>query len=141
MTAHIFMIDYGMSNLASLARSLGKSGTSPKFSSDPADLIPTDKIILPGVGSFAQDMANLHRLGRVEPLRDIVKQRSTPMLGICLGMQLLASSGTEGHDVEGLNLILGKVVKLKSSNNINRISHVGWNNISRSTKTKFEIKK
>ncbi len=74
-------------------------------------------------------MANLHKLGLVEPLRDVARQGSAIILGICLGMQLLASSGSEGKEVEGLNLIPGKVLKLKSNNVNEKIPHVGWNNI------------
>ena len=129
MTGKVLVLDYGMSNLASLARSLEKCSASPKISSDPADLILADKIILPGVGSFAEGIANLHQLGLVKPLQDIASQQSIPILGICLGMQLLATSGNEGYEVDGLNLIPGKVVKLKPNNDVDRVPHVGWNNI------------
>ncbi|EKD80046.1 MAG: Imidazole glycerol phosphate synthase, glutamine amidotransferase subunit [uncultured bacterium] len=129
MTAQVVVIDYGMSNLASLARSLEKCGASPLFSSDPKEILEASKIILPGVGSFAEGMANLSKLGLVSPLRDIASGKTIPILGICLGMQLLASTGSEGYEVEGLNLIPGKVIKLESHNDQDKIPHVGWNNI------------
>ena len=129
MTAKVVVIDYGMSNLASVDRSLRKCGIKAIFSSNSADLLKADKVVLPGVGSFTEGMANLHQLGLVEPLRDVAKQGSTPILGICLGMQLLATKGYEGSEVAGLNLIPGEVVKLEPINNIDRVPHVGWNNI------------
>lgn len=129
MTAQVVVVDYGMSNLASIARSLEKCGITPLFASDKQAIFQAAKVILPGVGSFAEGMANLAQLDLVRPLRELASGKTVPILGICLGMQLLASSGSEGREVEGLNLIPGRVIKLVTKSDNDRVPHVGWNNI------------
>ena len=120
------IVDYSKGNLRSVANALEAVGASPRVTADAADLTTADAIVLPGVGAFADGMRNLHERGLVEPLRQAVAG-GKPVLGLCLGMQLLAERGTEHGTVEGLGLVPGEVVRLPS--NGVRIPHIGWNDV------------
>ncbi len=127
----VVIIDYGMGNLASVQRAVSELGKNSRIINEPGELVGADKIILPGVGSFRQAMENLQDSGWVQALRDEVLLRCKPILGICLGMQLLADEGTEHGESSGLGLIHGKVIKFDFSDCSQfRIPHVGWNEIS-----------
>ncbi len=126
----ILIIDYGMSNLASVKRAVEECGVNPIVSSYPKDLTLAEKIILPGVGSFKDGMNNINSRGWTEALLNIVNKYKIPVLGICLGMQLLADIGYEGGVVSGLGLIPGKVTKLNNNKVNERIPHIGWNEIN-----------
>ena len=123
------VIDFGMGNLGSVARSLEECGADVTITSDPSTLKKATKIVLPGVGAFADGMHNLHEGGWVEVLNSLVVIKKTPLLGICLGMQLLADSGHEGDGCKGLGFISGDVVRLIPENNTEKIPHVGWNEV------------
>ena len=125
----VLIIDYGMSNLASITRAVELCGAEVVVTSESSQASQVDKIILPGVGSFALGMKNLRELGWDKKLRDLAKDEHRELLGVCLGMQLLASVGREGETTEGLGLIPGKVIKLSAKNAADRIPHVGWNNV------------
>lgn len=125
----VIVIDYGMSNLGSIVRSLEESGACVRVSDDYRDLKQAERIILPGVGAFSDGMSNLHAGGWVEPLRDAVLDAGVPLLGICLGMQLLADRGVEGGAVDGLQLIPGVVERLFPDTNSTRVPHMGWNEV------------
>jgi glutamine amidotransferase len=118
-----------MSNLYSVRQALITVGARPKIVESPEQLRESQAIVLPGVGSFAEGMARLAESGWVEAVRERVAA-GIPMLGICLGMQLLATNGTEGGDVAGLDLIPGDVVHLASIGCSLRVPHVGWNGIT-----------
>ena len=120
------IINYGASNLLSIENALSFLGVQSFRVSDKDGLIKAERLVLPGVGSFASGMKQLLYKDLVSPIRDVV-QDGKPILGICLGMQLLASCGTEGGDTEGLNLIPGEVQRLDTKE---RIPHVGWNSVS-----------
>jgi glutamine amidotransferase len=124
----IVIIDYGLSNLGSIKRSLEECGGAVHVSDDPHDLKSADKIVLPGVGSFSDGMHNLAKGGWIGPLKDEVLNNHIPLLGICLGMQLLADTGYEGGTTQGLALISGEIRKMIPSET-ERIPHVGWNEI------------
>ncbi len=94
----------------------------------PADLGAADRIVLPGVGAFPAAMRNLEADGFVEELKSEVSRRAVPVLGICLGMQLLAATGTEIETTAGFGLIPGDVVKFESADE-ERIPHIGWNGV------------
>ena len=125
----ILIIDHHLCNIDSITRAVEKCGATPVVSITPQDACAAEKIILPGVGNFAEAMAVLHKTGWVDAIREAVSGGDIPLLGICLGMQLLASRGQEGGDTEGLGLIPGQVVKLTSPETKLRIPHVGWNEV------------
>lgn len=126
----VAVVDYGMGNLGSVNRALALLGAQGHIAGQPDDLKTADRIILPGVGSFGDGMRHLTERGWVEEIRRQVLENGKPLLGICLGMQLLATMGTEGEDTLGLGLIAGRVVRLDTIGCTLRIPHVGWNSIA-----------
>jgi glutamine amidotransferase len=120
------IIDYGMGNLDSMARAVEKCGATPVIGRDADALAGADKAILPGVGAFPHAMRNLQERGLVEPLRAFA--RGKPLLGVCLGMQLLATRGSEIEAIDGLGLIDGTVERLAAPEPL-RVPHVGWNDV------------
>lgn len=128
----VVIVDYGLCNLDSIARAIEECGGRSFVTSRAADLDEADKIILPGVGSFRQAMANLTQAGFDRALPEIVRERQVPILGICLGMHLMAQSGSEGGDTAGLGLLSGNVARMSAlqSNSRVRLPHIGWNDVS-----------
>lgn len=127
---NVVVVDYGMCNLGSVRRAFEECGAHDVLVSDnPQDLKSADKIVLPGVGAFGQGMQNLHSRGWVPALKEAALEKNIPLLGICLGMQLLADKGYEGGEFEGLGLIPGEVKKLIPTPADKRIPHVGWNEV------------
>ncbi len=128
MTQMIAILHHGQCNLNSIARAVEECGARACVTTDPADLGQADKAILPGVGAFPAAMDVLRRHGLDEALQEAVETRSMPVLGICLGMQLLAERGSEFEETEGLGLLPGTVRKLSPKNG-ERVPHVGWNEV------------
>lgn len=126
----VVVIDYGMSNLGSISNALRECGAeNVVIATDPMELKSATHIILPGVGSFKDGMDNLVKFGIKDAIRDAALVDKVPILGICLGMQLMADKGYEGGEVDGLGLIQGVVDKLKPTKRGEKIPHVGWNEI------------
>jgi len=125
----VAIIDYGMCNLDSVRRAVEEVGGAPYIVGDGADLAEPDRILLPGVGSFADAMDQIGRRGLDEAMSKEVLESGVPLLGICLGMQLLAQQGTEGGDVAGLGWVDATVVRLTPTERDRRIPHVGWNEV------------
>lgn len=125
----VVIIDYGMCNLDSVARAVEECGSIPLVTGDPGKLKLATHIILPGVGAFPDAMNNILSKGFDVAIREQVKPGKIPLLGICLGMQLMATRGYEINEVEGLNLIPGVVKRLKSIKESERIPHIGWNEV------------
>ena len=132
----IAIIDYGMGNLASVKKALDYLDLKNAITNNQQEIEAASAIILPGVGSFQQGMNNLHERELVEVLNHEVKIKKKPFWGICLGMQLIFSLGTEPHECNGLGWIKGKVVKIK--NNGLRIPHMGWNTINPKIQSAFD---
>jgi glutamine amidotransferase len=128
-TPRITIIDYGMGNLHSVRNAIKQIGFHSDVSDNPMSFMYSDALILPGVGAFGEAMINLKRLQMVEPLRDAVLNLKKPLLGICLGMQLLADRSEELGDHEGLALIPGSVRKIPANSSL-RLPHIGWNELS-----------
>lgn len=125
----VVVIDYGMSNLGSISNALIEcSGENVVVATDPRELFTATHIILPGVGAFKDGMDNLRKFGWESPLNKIVRDK-IPLLGICLGMQLLATSGKEGGETPGLNFIAGETHKFQATSLDEKIPHVGWNEV------------
>jgi glutamine amidotransferase len=127
----ITVIDYQTGNLGSIVNMIKKAGGEAVFSSDLEQIETAEKFILPGVGSFDIGMQKLTELGFIDVLKRRVIKDKIPILGICLGMQLLAERSEEGV-LSGLGFISGDVVKFRF-NNINanlRIPHMGWNSVN-----------
>lgn len=123
------IIDYGLGNLLSVKRAIEKCKGNVIISQDPKDINQAERIILPGVGTFKDGMNNLTKQGWVGPIIDSVLNRKVPIMGICLGMQLLATKGFEGGETNGLNLINGEVRKIERINQEEKVPHVGWNEV------------
>jgi len=124
----VAIVNHGLSNLNSIARAIEECGGNPLVTSDPKELRQVNRIILPGVGAFPTAVERLRASGLFDALREEVDRRAVPLLGICLGMQLLAESSSEGGSNVGLGLIPGAVVKLAPMNR-ERIPHMGWNEV------------
>lgn len=118
----ITIVDYGAGNLRSIRRALESAGAEVAVSADPRDVAGADAVVLPGVGAAGHAMDRLHHLGMTEPLLDAART-GKPLLGICLGMQLLFGYQDEGG-VQGLSLLPGRIKPLGGPV---KVPHMGWN--------------
>jgi imidazole glycerol-phosphate synthase subunit HisH len=126
MTATLGLVDYGMGNRRSMQKSLERAGATVVLSGDHEALRATDGLVVPGVGAFARAMQLLHDTC----LADLVRERAAagvPVLGSCLGMQLLFERSVEFGETEGLGLLPGEVVRLDPRGL--KLPHIGWNNV------------
>jgi glutamine amidotransferase len=125
----VAVIDYGMGNLHSVSKALEFVGADVMITQKSSDLKEADRVVLPGVGSFAEGMRQLEERGLVNVLNDEVIARGKPFLGICLGMQLAAESGEEHGKTRGLGWIKGSVIRLDTNDPHVKVPHMGWNDI------------
>ena len=123
----IGIIDYDAGNIKSVEKALHYLGEKTVVSRDPQILLNADKVILPGVGSFGQAMDNLHTYGLVPVIHEIVEKK-TPLLGICLGLQLLFEGSEESDGVEGLHLLDGEILRIPEQEGL-KIPNIGWNSL------------
>ncbi len=123
----ITIIDYDAGNLRSVEKALLSLGVTPVVTRDPQAILDAEKLILPGVGAFGDAMGNLRRFGLVEPIRQAA-EKGIPLLGICLGMQLLFESSEESPGVEGLCLLPGTILRIPAGEG-RKIPHMGWNSL------------
>ena len=129
MSSDVVIVDYGMGNLNSVKKSLDRLRVSSTVSSDPKIIGNARKIILPGVGHFGKAMSNLKQLSLLDTLNEAVLIQQKPILGICLGMELMARESEEGN-VGGLGWLDAEIVKFSISDTIrHKIPHIGWNQI------------
>lgn len=133
----VAIINYGMGNLDSVFRTVEICGGNPFISEKPKELEIATHIILPGVGAFASGIKNLKMLGFDQEIKKQVNEHKIPLLGICLGMQLLSEKGWEPQETDGLALIKGEVKRLQPALKDERIPHVGWNEVIFSKKSKL----
>jgi glutamine amidotransferase len=124
----IVIIDYGMGNLRSVQKAFETVGHPAEIVSDPDRIRAASRVVLPGVGAFADAMAELRRTGMDEAFTDAVRS-GKPCLGVCLGLQLLLTTSDEDGDHRGLNLIPGKVVRFEARPGL-KIPHMGWNTLT-----------
>lgn len=125
----IIIVDYGMGNIQSLVRKFQLLKNPATVSSDPGVISHGDKIILPGVGHFGKAMAQIRAGGLEEILRSKVEKEKTPLLGICLGMQLLGRRSEEGNE-EGFGWINGSVGRFNFADRKTfKVPHIGWNTV------------
>ena len=133
----VAIVDYGSGNLHSAHKALeraareGGSGTEIRLTSDPEDVRKAERIVLPGVGAFADCRRGLDAIGgMVEALNEAVIEKGKPFLGICVGMQLMATRGLEHQVTEGLDWIAGDVVAIEPADPTLKIPHMGWNTLN-----------
>jgi imidazole glycerol-phosphate synthase subunit HisH len=132
----ITVIDYGSGNLKSAAKALEAAANNINLNSkievtsDPKKIIQSDKIILPGQGSFRDCYLGIKKIsGLAETLNEFVLEKKKPILGICVGMQLFAKFGYESQETEGFGWIDAEVRKINNMNNKIKLPHMGWNEI------------
>lgn len=124
----IGIIDYGMGNLLSVKNALEAVGAVVRLATRGEDLADVHGIVLPGVGAFGSGMKGLRERGFLDALEREVREHRKPMLGICLGMQLLATSGNEGGEHRGLCWVDATVARLDVGSDL-RVPHIGWNDV------------
>jgi imidazole glycerol-phosphate synthase subunit HisH len=123
------IVNYKMGNIRSIQNALEYLGFFAQVSSDPNVIADSEKLILPGVGSFRTAMENLRNMKIVDALNEAVLMKKRPVLGICLGMQLLSEVGTEDGITKGLGWIPGNVVRFNFQDPLYRVPHVGFNSV------------
>lgn len=126
----IVIVDYKMGNIHSVSKKLKSIGSDFEISNNPETILEADKLILPGVGHFGKAMKQLEESNLIQVLNDVVLNKKVPILGICLGMQLMAKFSEEGN-VNGLGWIDGQVIRFQVNDNLRyKIPHMGWNTIN-----------
>jgi imidazole glycerol-phosphate synthase subunit HisH len=128
MSDLIAIIDYKVGNIQSIQNALNYLGYNSICTADHEIIYNAKAYILPGVGSFGTGIHNLEKLNLIKILKEMVLDQGKPILGICLGMQLLATRSEEKGEFKGLDFISGDVCELKSKKKF-RVPHVGWNSI------------
>jgi imidazole glycerol-phosphate synthase subunit HisH len=118
----IAVVDYGVNNLRSVVRAFTAGGHPATLTSDPAEVRRAERVVIPGVGNFGQGSRNLVGTGLGDAVRDVARS-GRPVLGICLGMQLLFAESEEAPGTRGLGLVEGRVIRFRTSLTI---PHVGW---------------
>jgi glutamine amidotransferase len=137
----VTIINLGLSNVNSVHRALKHLNINNLVSNNAGDIERAQKLIFPGVGNFYEVSKRLHSTGLADVIREQALVRKKPLLGICLGMQLLASMGEEGGESRGLGLIKARVGRLKSEEEGLRLPHIGWNEVSSSMRLFSNIEK
>ncbi len=135
--SHVAIIDYGSGNLHSAAKAFERAARESgaplavKVTANPEDVLAAERIVLPGVGAFADCKAGLVRVpGMIEALEEAVRGQGKPFLGICVGLQLMATRGLEHGVTPGLGWIAGEVRAISPLNPTLKIPHMGWNTLT-----------
>lgn len=136
MTKNVSIIDYGMSNLLSICRAFEHVGANVKIVRTEAEILNSDYLVLPGVGAFPDGMNELKSRNLINPIRNFsLKER--PLLGICLGMQMLLSKGFEHKETEGLGIIEGDVLPLPKNMPNFKVPNINWHAINEPSNGKW----
>ena len=125
----IGIVNYGMGNLTSVYSALEACGASVEICNEPDELLDKSHIVLPGVGAFENCMSNLKKQGFDKVLHKLVIEEGRPILGICLGMQIMAKNSFEEGECQGLGWINSEVVRIDNVSEKIKVPHVGWNSI------------
>jgi len=123
----IRIIDYGSGNLRSVQKALQRHGAEAEITADPNRIADSERLVLPGVGAFADAMTALHDRGLVEPIQRYLAA-DRPFLGICMGLQLLFETGLEGGRHDGLGVLAGEVARFDLPRDF-KVPHMGWNEV------------
>ena len=126
----IGVIDYGAGNLRSVLNAFRALGQTPFVIQKPSELVQASGVVLPGVGAFGKGMEKLKQMGLIEALNEAALVLKKPFLGICLGLQFLASVSREQGEHKGLGWLNGTVEAIVPSSSRHRIPHMGWNNLA-----------
>jgi glutamine amidotransferase len=129
----VTVVNYGMGNLLSVARAFEHSGAEVLLTEEPDELERAERVVLPGVGAFADGMEELRARGFVEPLREYARS-GRPLLGICLGMHMLMDESSEFGVHEGLGIVHGAVTEIPragSNGHVQKVPHIGWSALIR----------
>ena len=127
MPPEVVVVDYGVGNLGSVVRALAACGAAPGLSGDPGEIEHAARLILPGVGAFGDGMEELRKRALIEPIRAFARS-GRPFLGICLGMQMMFTTGEEFGVVPGLALVEGSVRAIPRDGR--KVPHIGWSRIA-----------
>ena len=133
----LIIVDYGIGNLGSVVRGFQKVGSKATLSSNPDEIAAAGRLVLPGVGAFKVGMKNLRKSGVLEGIRAFIGT-GNPLLGICLGMQILFENSDENGLCDGMGIVPGKVRKIPvsdTSSNGRKIPHIGWNTLKPAVKS------
>lgn len=131
----IVIVDYGMGNLRSVQKGFEQVGAKAVISREPDVVAKATKLVLPGVGAFPDAITELNSRGLTQPVLDVI-EAGRPFLGICLGLQLLFESGTEGGEHQGLGVLPGKVVRFDLPQGF-KVPHMGWNRLELRKKSRL----
>lgn len=131
MTNKVTLLDYGMCNMLNVARAFQHAGADLVITEDPAEALQADRLVVPGVGAFGGSMKEVHRRGHADAIRAFAAT-GRPLLGICVGMQILFDGSEEFGETAGLGLLRGRVRPIPSRSEDGlpqRVPHIGWNHL------------
>lgn len=131
MPTQVTIVDYGVGNISSVSRAIQHFGAEARLTDNPDEIINATRLVLPGVGAFSNGMQGLRERGLVEPLRAYAAS-GRPLLGICLGMQMLLTASEEFGEHEGLGIIPGRVIPVAANNGNGiplKVPHIGWSDL------------
>ena len=130
-TQKITLLDYGMCNMLNVARALEHAGADVQVTEDPKDAVAAERLVVPGVGAFSECMRAVNDLGHGDAIREFVRS-GRPMLGICVGMQILFDASEEFGETPGLGILPGRVRMVPNTTTDGtpqRVPHIGWNHL------------
>ena len=131
MSTKITLLDYGMCNMLNVARALEHAGADVRVTEDPKEAVAAERLVVPGVGAFSECMRAVNDLGHGDAIREFVKS-GRPMLGICVGMQILFEASEEFGETPGLGILPGRVRIVPNTMTTGarqRVPHIGWNHL------------